>query len=329
MRLKLLIVPLVLVLWSAATAAQLRQVAILDLPGRPGFDAIALASGRVVIAHAGAGTVDIFDPARRRLVAQIGNLDHPRGLAVDEPGRRLFIADAGNRTISTVSTNTWKVENQFPLSSSPDALLFAPAANMLYATNWHDGSVSAVDPVTGQARTVAVGGRPADLLFDPASHRLYITVQGRNYVLITDSALNARGKFPLAGSLPTGVALDAANRKLFIAVRYAVVVLDLDSGSELARVPMPAGTDMLWYDDSSQSLYTAANGGIVSVIRRDGARYFVEQELVTEVRGHTLAFDAERQFIYVPGGRDGRSKLVILRRFDNPAHSRPPQTALR
>jgi YVTN family beta-propeller protein len=329
MRLKLLIVPLVLVLWSAATAAQLRQVAILDLPGRPGFDSIAFANGRVVIAHAGAGTVDIFDPARRRLVAQIGNLDHPRGLAVDEHGHTLFIADAGNRTISTVSTNTWKVENQFQLSSSPDALLFAPAANTLYVTNWHDGSVSAVNPVTGQTRTVAVGGRPADLLFDPSGHRLYITVQDRNHILITDSALNQRGKFPIAGSLPTGLALDAANRKLFVAIRYAVVALDLDSGSELARIPMPAGTDELWYDDASQSLYAAANGGVISMIRRDGTRYFVEQELVTEVRGHTLAFDAERKFIYVPGGRDGRSKLVILKRIDNAAEAHPPQTALR
>jgi len=31
-----------------------------------------------------------------------------------------------------------------------------------------------------------------------------------------------------------------------------------------------------------------------------------------------LAYDPARNFVYVPGGREGRSKLVILRRVENP-----------
>ena len=61
----------VLVLLSGALAAQLHQVAIVDIPGRPGFDSMAFAKGYLVIAHRGANAVDVFDPKLRRLKAQI------------------------------------------------------------------------------------------------------------------------------------------------------------------------------------------------------------------------------------------------------------------
>ena len=37
-------------------------------------------------------------------------------------------------------------------------------------------------------------------------------------------------------------------------------------------------------------------------------------EQPTQVRGHTLAVDSEKNLVYVAGGREGRSKLVIMRR---------------
>src|SRR3954454_18217002 len=72
-----------------AASAQLKQIAIIDLPGRPGFDAVAFANGHLVIAHAAAGTVDIFSQQRRRLVAQVTNLARPTGIAVDEPAGKV------------------------------------------------------------------------------------------------------------------------------------------------------------------------------------------------------------------------------------------------
>src|SRR5947209_7125875 len=69
---------------SLLASAQLKQVAIVDLPGRPGSDAVAFANGHLVIAHAAAGTVDIFSQTRRRVVAQVTGLARPSGIAVDE-----------------------------------------------------------------------------------------------------------------------------------------------------------------------------------------------------------------------------------------------------
>ena len=45
---------------AAATDTRLRQVAIVDLPGDPGFNQIAMANGQVVISRPATNTIEIF-----------------------------------------------------------------------------------------------------------------------------------------------------------------------------------------------------------------------------------------------------------------------------
>jgi hypothetical protein len=98
-------------------------------------------------------------------------------------------------------------------------------------------------------------------------------------------------------------------------VRYAVLSIDADSGAELSRVPVAAGTDRLWLDATDGALYGASSDGTVTTIKVNGRQLVYESELKTDVKGHSLAFDPERKLIYVPGGREGKSKMVILKQF--------------
>jgi DNA-binding beta-propeller fold protein YncE len=330
---KLLLVPIVLLFWTAALAAQLRQIAIIDIPGHPGFNTVALAGSKVVIAHPGADTVDIFDPAKRRVIAIVHGMQDPHGIAVNELSGTVYVANSGNNTIAVISTDGWRVERQIQLQYTPDALLFVPELNTLYVTNPYNESLSAVraagaENASAIAQTVSVSGRPEDLAYDPARKLLYCTVQDHKEVLALDPNLRIAARYPLAASQPTGLALDAKNRYLFVAVRYAVLVLDADSGKEIARVPTDAGADALWYDEPTRSVYAAMTGGTVSMIRAQNGRFASEQELKTDVRGHTLAFDSSRQLVYMPGGREGRSKLAILKRVENAAPSTAAEAQL-
>src|SRR5207237_4299260 len=53
-------------LLAAASAAQLRQVAVVGIPGRPCFVAVSLWGKCLLIARAAAHPFDVFDPPRRR-----------------------------------------------------------------------------------------------------------------------------------------------------------------------------------------------------------------------------------------------------------------------
>jgi YVTN family beta-propeller protein len=314
---------LVCLVVSLPASAQLRQIAIIDVPGHPGFDSMVFAGNCLVMAHTAASTVDVFDPAKRRLITRIQNMGEPRGLAVDDQGRKVFVANSAANTISVISVGDWNVIETIPLALSPEALLLSGNGATLYIANWHDSSISAMSVADHRLQTVALNSRPEDLALDREAKLLYVTLEDSNQVVALDPALQPVKKFPLNASMPTGLALDPRARRIFVAVRYAVLVLDSDDGHELGRIPAPAGADKLWFDDAGATLYAASHGGAVTVIRQQGSRYVAEQELDTKVRGHSIAFDPARGLAYVPGGFEGRSKLVILKRLQ-PA---PPRTA--
>ena len=318
-----------LLLLTGAASAQLRQVAVLDLPGRPGFETIAWAKGYLVMAHGASNTLDVFDPAKRRVVVQIKGMNDPRGIGVDEQAGLVYVANAGDQSIAVVSTGTWSVQERIQLPASPDSLLFVPETHTLYIGNWRTQSISLLK--AGEhvpSATVEMGGRPERMLFDVATRQVYVSLEDTAEVAALDQAGKIAHRWKLNASLPTGLALDPQSRRLFVAVRYAVVILNADTGAEVGRVAAPAGADSLWFDDSARTLYAGATGGSVDVIKLGDESPQSEHELQTSIRGHTLAFDPVKKFVYMPGGREGRAKLVILKPMESSASNDPRATQM-
>jgi DNA-binding beta-propeller fold protein YncE len=301
-------------------AAKLREIAILDIPGRPGFETLAFAKGFLVMAHNGASTVDIFDPAKRRFVAQISGIVSARGIAVDDTANRVYIADAGTNAIDVVDSNNWQVQDRIQLSRAPENLLIIPGTTNMVATNPYARSLTLVSrQIDREMQVVDVAGHPDLMAYDPVRNAVFVTLEDQNEIVTYAPSLERDAKpittLKLNGSEPTGIILNATSRTLFVAIRFAVLALDADSGAELSRVPVDGGTDRLWLDSTGGALYAASSDGTVTTMKVNGRQLAYESELKTEVKGHSLAFDPDRKLIYVPGGREGRSKMVILKQF--------------
>jgi len=306
---------------SVCAWAQLRQVAVVDVPGRPGFDQVAFANGMLVMSHSRADSLDVFNPQLRRLEKQITGLADPRGLAVDDAGKRVFVANAGNNTIAIISTDTWSVARTIALNVPPDSLLWVPETKTLYAASARTSSIIPVHDDGTAGNAIVFLGRPSDLVFDAAHKQLFVSLQDQKQIAVVDAGDKIARIIDLQAWQPTGMALDPSANRLFVAVRYAVLVLDPASGAELARIPSAPGVDTLWFDNASHDLYAAADGGSVSIIELQNGRYVTVGELQTKVHGHSLAFDPIKKLVYLPGGAEGRSRVLILRRTENP--SRP------
>src|SRR5512142_697833 len=104
MRFRVLLLFAALAVGVSAWGAQLRQIGMVDIPGRPGFDEAVFANGMLVLAHEAAGTLDIFDPAKRRVVAQVEGLAGPHGIAVDPRGMRVYVANSSGKNIAVISS---------------------------------------------------------------------------------------------------------------------------------------------------------------------------------------------------------------------------------
>lgn len=301
-----------------ASASDLRQIGMVNLPGAPGFGQLAFADGMLLLTHPGASAVDVFNPTLRRDVAEIVGLQSPRAIAVDEPAGKVYIADHGSKSIVVVSIDGWKVADSIPLPGSPDALLL-DGTGKLYWSDAEASTISLLDLRTRQTiGTVDVGGPARNLVLDPTRQLAFATVQDQHQIIALDPELKIVSRFNLSGSQATGLAYDPQSRELYVCVRGAVLALNADTGAETARVAAPEGVDSLWLDPGSRTLYAASEGSLL-VISVKGKPTAVEA-IAPGVKGHTVAYDAAKNLVLLPGGRAGKSKLLILRPM-NPAQS--------
>jgi YVTN family beta-propeller protein len=318
-------------------AAKLRQVAIVDLPGEPGFNEVAMAAGNVVISRPATNTIEIFSPVKRRVVARISQVQAPRGIAVDDEGSRVYVALSGSDSVAVINSHNWQVEKLVPVQQRPEKLLWVPERKSLYVSSTLNRSISLVDPVIGRETTVIpLNALPQDMVYDPDHRNLLVSLQDVRQVGVIDSSNRIVNRFKLMASEPTGLALDSERKCLYVAVRYAVVALSLNTGNELYRIPAPGGTDTLVLDPGGNLLYAA--GGDGSVLAIDLNRRVVDHELPTDVKGFSIAFDPQHRMLFMPGAREGRSKMVILSPISMNDQNRPqtaenptggPETAMR
>src|SRR5205814_3126358 len=107
-------------------------------------------------------------------------------------------------------------------------------------------------------------------------------------------------------------ALDETNKRVFVGCRNnpMIVVLDADSGREVASVPIPPDVDDLFYDTKRKRLYASCGEGFLIVIRQsDADHYELQEKVATAAKAKTSLFDANsnRIFVAVPqqAGKEG------------------------
>jgi DNA-binding beta-propeller fold protein YncE len=309
---RLIPILLIALICVPAFAQGVHEIAMLDIPGRPGFDGMVVVRGMVLMSHAGAGTVDIFDPAKRRLIAKVKGMSDPRGIAVDGDANLVFIANHDADNIVVLDARDWHVTGTIALNGAPSALAVIPAWGMLAVTDPTQQRLMLVDLHTRQqANTVPLPGTPRDLAFDTSRGLLLVTLQDLGEVIALNNNLQITRRTRLVASEPTGIVYDRKLDRIYVSVRYAVLSLDAANGKELARVPADAGIDSLWLDPDSHMLYGAAGGSLL-VMKADSRLHAVD-ELPTDVKGYSVAYDPDRKLVLFPGGREGRSKLLLLK----------------
>ena len=311
MRVPRLIFSMLLLCGSLFAASDLRQIGMVNVPGAPGFVDLAFCNGMLLMTHPGASAVDVYDVGHRRVIAQVTGLQSPRGIAADEQSSRVYVADHDSKSIAVISTDGWKLVDSIGVPGNPDALQL-DGAGKLFWTDADAGTISLLDLHTKQdVAQTDVGGTPRDLAYDSAHKVLYVTLQDMHQIVTVDPNAKVVNRFTLAASQPTGLIYDPEYHELYVAVRSAVVAVSADTGTEIDRVAAPAGVDSLWLDPQSHTLYAASEGSLVTINAK--GRLSAADEIIPQIKGHIVAFDADKNMLLLPGGREGKSKLLIFR----------------
>ncbi len=286
---------------------------MVDIPGSPGFDAIAIVNSKVLLAHTAASSLDVVDPAKRRVVAQIINLQSPRGIAVDHKNGKVYVAQAGNNSIAVINFEGWQYSGSIPLPQAPSTLALDDSGQRLYWSGATSDTLSVLDLTTRtNIGTLDLGGRPRGMIWDQDRGVAFVVLQDTAEILAVDPKLQIVSRFKLNGSQPTEVVYDARTRRLYVAARSAVLAINDQDGTESSRVEAPMGVDGLWLNPELRTLY-AASPGELTVIKADTGSFTVTDRIPSDIKGHNVAFDSESNILFLPGGREAKSAMLLLR----------------
>ncbi|MDN3579977.1 YncE family protein [Mucilaginibacter flavus] len=278
----------------------------IALTGDGGYDYLSIdkANNRLYVSH---GTqVNVIDLTTEKQVGSIDNMKGVHGIAIVNKLNRGFITDGKANAVVAFDIKTLKTIATIPLTGAngPDAIMYDSYSDRVFSFNGESNNSSVIDPKTlKQVGTVALGGGPEFAVAD-GKGKIYNNLEDKSSLNIIDSkSLKVIKNYPLAPcGGPTGLALDAANQRVFTVCREnkGMSVVDINTGKVTATVPIGAGVDAVAYDAETKLVFCSCGDGTTVIIKQKSADdYSVIQTLKTPTRAKTLALDTQTHKIYL------------------------------
>lgn len=210
-----------------------------------------------------------------KIVAQIGGIRFPDGIAYAPPEHRVFVSDESGGADIVIDART---NNKIALIELGGE-----------AGNTHYDSVSRCILVAVQTRNQLVA-------IDPVTDRVV-------------------ARYDLPGSdHPHGFTIDEPGRLAFVSNEGngKLLVLDLRTLKVLSTHPVGDDPDVLAWDAAWRRLYVASESGVLSSFVADGATLHAVGE-IRAPHAHTVAVDPRTHRVYLPlENIDGHPVLRIL-----------------
>ncbi len=214
------------------------------------------AEGKMVIANRASGTITVIDVASDRV---IGTYALPAGAKTPEPmyvvyaRDRVFVGDRANNRVAVFNPRTFNVETTVPAGAGIWHMWADPFDRQLWVNNDVDKTCTVIDPTTLQvlatvptpADLAAAGGKPHDVILDPAGGRFaYVSLVGvagpNDYVVKYDTQTFAEAGRAAVGKDPH-LSATARNNLLYVPCQNSatVAVLDRDTLAPAAAITVP------------------------------------------------------------------------------------------
>jgi DNA-binding beta-propeller fold protein YncE len=295
---------------SARPAAKtMKPAGIITIPvefrlGRPFIDYMTISGSRLYAGYASRGLVGVADTATNETVAKIDGLTRVHGIAVVKEFGVGFASSSGDNVVGVFDLNTNKLVQKIQAGEDPDAIIYDEQAHLVYVGNHNGKTGMFIDPAGRKVvATIPLGGEPEYPQADPQTGLVYQNLEDTSELVVIDPVKQAVVKrYNLApGEGPTGLALDAADHRLFSATSSRkLIVMDTETGSIVSVVPIGAGCDGAGYDPGLKRVYTANSVGTMTVIQQDSPdQYRVLENAKTHLVGHSLVVDPATHRVYV------------------------------
>jgi DNA-binding beta-propeller fold protein YncE len=302
-----------------ARAANLELVATILMPnvkGRIDHFAVDVKGQRLFVAALGNDTVEVLDIARNRHQKSVAGFGEPQGLLFVQKTQLLYVGNGGSNRLDILDARSLMPALRVDKLDDADNVRYDPAAGSVIV-GYGTGALRIVDAKSGASKgDVRLAGHPESFQVERGGSRIFVNVPTFRQVAVVDRAKgNVVATWPVSARQNFPLALDETGRRLFSGARYpaVVVVHDLDSGKEVAKLEIGDDTDDLFFDAERKRLYVICGEGRVDVFRQESADSYVNEGSVkTAPKARTGLFVPEAGRLYVAAPATGDSPARVL-----------------
>jgi DNA-binding beta-propeller fold protein YncE len=289
-----------------ADSKSLRFDGFVELPMKAGllnvFDYMTVVGDDLFVTNAITGAIYRVNLHKHAIpnVADISVLSSdggPHAVVVDPISNLAFVTRSGANAVDVLDPKSMQLIRHIPVANGPDAIFYDPSDKLVYAASGDAKSATLIDPARQKSiGVISLGGSPEFAAFDPQTKLMYQNLSDTNTLVAVDVAKRTVLKrWPLEGcTFPSGMALDDANRKLFLACGFSskLLIFDLNLHRIIASVPVGFGPDSVAYDAELHRIYVTGLVGRLSVVSQDATNaYHVADSIYLHFNAHTLAID--------------------------------------
>ena len=306
---KLLIIALLPLLVGAAPTGY-HVTGEIKIGGEGGWDYLTADSAgrRLYVSHA--SHVVVVDLDTNQVVGDIPDTPGVHGIAIAAELNRGFVSNGRGNNVTIFDLKTLKVISTVATGENPDAIRYDPKSGRVFAFNGRSRSASVIDAKTGTvAATIPLPGKPEFSAAD-GTGRVYANIEDTNEIVEIDAAkATVTKKYALTGcDGPSGLAMDAKNRRLFsVCGNRVMAVSDPDAGKVIATPAIGAGSDGAAFDPGTGYAFSSNGDGTLTIVQQTGGKWDVLENIATQRGARTIAVDEKTHKVYLPTATAGQA----------------------
>jgi DNA-binding beta-propeller fold protein YncE len=284
-----------------------------------GFDP----KGRLFVSALGNDTEEVIDISARRVVHSISGAPKPQGVVYSPELNKLFVgSDEGKLYIYDGSSFDLLASIDF--GDDVDNLRYDPATRRVYVGYGDDraGAIGIVDAATNKrfGEDFHLGAHPESFQLETSGPNIYVNLPDLRQIAVINRSSRAVSRWPLTQESNFPMALDEADRRLFVVthVPASLVVMDTDSGRLVAALSCVQGSDDVYFDAGRNRIYVPGGEGYISVFQqKDPDHYELLARIPSAVGGRTAGYFGKGKkgfevfYLAVPARADHSAELLI------------------
>ena len=242
---------------------------------------------RLFVSALGNNSLEVIDVFAGKVIHSIKGLAEPQGPLYVPEVDKLYVANAEDGKVKVFDGATYTLRKAIDFGNDPDNMRYDEASKTVFVGfGQEDGGIAMIDPKTDErvGQVYKTGGHPESFQVEASGGHVFVNVpDAGSLVESIDRKSGAVTKWPLKGLRSNyAMALNEEDHRLFTITRKTpmMVVLNTETGSEVARLRAAGECDDVYFDASRKRIYVIGAEGFISVFQQNDPDHY---ELVANV----------------------------------------------